>query len=106
LLKLGVDISQAIVGRYLPRRPKDPSPTWRISLHNQPADTASIAMFIVATATFRILYIMIALDHDWRKMIHFSAIENPAQVWLAHQTTEVFPWDIAPRYLLQERDAS
>jgi putative transposase len=106
LLKLGVDISQATVGRYLPRRPKTPSPTWRSFLHNHLADTAAIDMFIVATATFRILYTLIVLDHDRRKIIHFAVTENPTQVWLSHQMTEAFPWDTAPRYLLRDRDAS
>jgi putative transposase len=106
LLKLGVHISQATVGRYLPRRPRTPSPTWRSFLHNHLADTAAIDMFIVATATFRILYTLIVLDHDRRKIIHFGVTENPTQVWLSHQITEAFPWDTAPRYLLRDRDAS
>jgi hypothetical protein len=46
------------------------------------------------------------LDHDWRKIIHFAATENPTQVWLSLQMTEAFPWDPAPRYLLRDRDAS
>jgi hypothetical protein len=57
-------------------------------------------MFIVAAATFQILYILIALDHDRRKITHFGVTENPTQVWLAHQITEAFPRDTAPRYLL------
>jgi putative transposase len=105
-LKLGIDISQATVGRYLPRRPKTPSPTWRSFLHNHLADTAAIDMFTVATATFRILYTLIVLDHDRRRIIHFGVTENPTQVWLSHQITEAFPWDTAPRYLLRDRDAS
>ena len=55
LLKLGIEVSQATVGRYLPWRPKDPSPTWRSFLQNQLTDIAAIDMFVVATATFRIL---------------------------------------------------
>jgi putative transposase len=106
LLKLGIDVSQATVGRYLPRRPKTPSPTWRSFLHNHLTDTVAIDMFIVATATFRILYILIVLDHHGRKIIHFGMTENPTQVWLSHQITEAFPWDTAPRYLLRDRDAS
>jgi putative transposase len=106
LLKLGVDISQATVGRYLPRRPKNPSPTWRSFLHNHLAESAAIDMFIVATTTFRILYTLIVLDHDRRKIIHFGVTENPTQVWLSHQIAEAFPWDTAPRYLLRDRDAS
>jgi putative transposase len=106
LLKLGVDISQATVGRYLPRRPKTPSPTWRSFLHNHLVDTVAIDMFIVATATFRILYTLIVLGHDRRKIIHFGVTENPTQVWLAHQIAEAFPWDSGPRHLLRDRDAS
>jgi putative transposase len=71
LLKLGADVSQDTVGRYLPRRPKTPSPTWRSFLHNHLTDTVAIDMFIVATATFRILYTPIVLDHDRRKIIPF-----------------------------------
>src|SRR3984893_1390724 len=56
LLKLGIEVSQATVGRYMPWRPKLPSPTWRSFLHNPPTDIAAIDMFVVATATFRILY--------------------------------------------------
>src|SRR5256885_5266695 len=56
LLKLGIEISQATVGRYLPWRPKDPSPTWRSFLDNHLTDIVAIDMFVVATATFRILY--------------------------------------------------
>ena len=48
-------------------------------------------MFIVATATFRILYTLIALDHERRKIIHFGVAENPTQVWLSHQMAEAFP---------------
>jgi Integrase core domain len=106
LLKLGVDVSQATVGRYLPRRPKTASRTWRSFLHNHLTDTVAIDMFIVATATFRILYTLIVLDHVRRKIIHFGVTKNPTQVWLSHQIAEAFPWDTAPRYLLRNRDAS
>ena len=106
LLKLGIDVSQATVGRYLPWRPKVPSPTWRTFLHNHLADIAAIDMFVVATATFRLLYALIVLGHDRRRVIHFDVTQNPAQVWLSRQMTEAFRWDTAPRYLLRDRDAS
>jgi putative transposase len=82
LLKLGIDVSQAKVGRYLPRRPKVPS-TWR-----------------------RILYALIVLGHDRRNVIHFDVSQNPTLVWFSRQMAEAFPWDTAPRYLLRDRDAS
>ena len=106
LLKLGIEVSQATVGRYLPWRPKSPSPTWRSFLHNHLTDIAAIDMFVVATATFRLLYALIVLGHDRRRIIHFAVTQKPTQGWLARQMTEAFPWDAAPRYLLRDRDAS
>ena len=69
-------------------------------------DTVAIDMFVVATATFRLLYTVIVLGHDRRRIIHFNVTQNPTQVWLAHQMPEAFPWDTAPQYLLRDRDAS
>jgi transposase InsO family protein len=106
LLKLGIVVSQATVGRYMPWRPKVPSPTWRSFLRNHMSDTVAVDMFVVATATFRLLYALIVLGHDRRRIIHFNVTQNPTQVWLAHQMTEACPWDTAPQYLLRDRDAS
>jgi hypothetical protein len=106
LLMLGIEVSQATVGRYMPWRLKVPSPTWRSFLRNHMRNTAAVDMFVVATATFRLLYALIVLGHDRRRIIHFGVTQNPTQVWLARQMTEAFPWDTAPRYLLRDRDAS
>jgi hypothetical protein len=81
LLKLGIQVSQATVGRCLPWRPKVPSPTWHSFLHNHLTDIAAIDMFVVATATFRLLYTLIVLGHDRRRIIHFAVTQNPTQVW-------------------------
>ena len=106
LLKLGIEVSQATVGRYMPWRPKDPSPTWRSFLRNHMTDVAAVDMFVVATATCGLLYAAIVLDHHRRRILHFEVIRNPTQAWLARQITEAFPWDTAPRYLLRDRDRS
>jgi hypothetical protein len=63
-------------------------------------------MFVVATASFRLLYALIVLRHDRRRVIHFDVTQNPTQAWLSRQITEAFPWDTAARYLLRDRDAS
>ncbi len=97
LLKLGFDVRQATLGRYLPWRPKSPSPTWRSFLHNHLHDTAAVDMFVVVTARFQLLYVLIFLGHERRKVIHFDVTPNPTQGWLARQITEAFPWDTAPR---------
>jgi hypothetical protein len=102
LLKLGIEVGQATVGRYMPWRLNVPSPTWRSFLRNHMADIVAVDMFVVATATFRLLYALIVLGHDRRTIIHFDVTRNPTQVWLAHQMTEAFPRDTAPRYLLRE----
>jgi putative transposase len=106
LLKLGIAVSQATVGRYMPWQPRVRSPSWRSFLRNHLTNIAAIDMFVVATATFRLLYAVIVLGYDRRKIIHFVVTAHPTQDWLARQMTEAFPWDIAPRYLLRDRDTS
>src|ERR1700674_2284246 len=106
LLKLGIEISQATVAKYMVRRRGSPSPTWRSFLRNQAAGIAAIDMFVVASASFRLLYVMIILAHDRRKIVRFDVTRYPTAGWLARQVTEAFPWDTAPRYLLRDRDAS
>jgi hypothetical protein len=98
LLKLGIKISQATVGRWMPWRPRVPSSTWRSFLRNHLPDLAAIDMFVVATATFQLLYTLIVLSHDRRRVVHFEVTPNPTQVWLSGQMTEAFPWDTTPRY--------
>src|SRR6202165_1748569 len=64
LLKLGIEGSQATVGRYLSWRPKAPSPTWRSFLNNHMHEIAAIDMFVVVTARFQLLYVLVVLDHE------------------------------------------
>ena len=59
LLKLGITISQATVAKYMLRRPHSPSPSWRGFLRNQAIGIAAIDMFIVPSATFRLLFVML-----------------------------------------------
>ena len=106
LLKLGIKISQATVGRWMPWRPKVPSATWRSFLRNHLPDIVAIDMFVVTTATFRLLYTLIVLSLDRRRVVHFEVTANPTQDWLSGQMTEAFPWDTTPRYLLRDRDKS
>ena len=106
LLKVGIEISQATVAKYIMRRRGTPSPTWRSFLRNQAAGIAAIDMFVVASASFRLLYVMIILAHDRRKIMRFDVIRNPTAGRLARQVTEALPWDTAPRSLVRDRDAS
>jgi transposase InsO family protein len=63
-------------------------------------------MFVVPSATFRLLFVTLILVHDRRKVVHFNVTRNPIAAWLSRQGTEAFPWDRAPRFLLRDRDGS
>ncbi len=104
LLKLGIEISQATVSKYMKHDNKPPSQTWRTFLANHTDCLASIDFFTVPTATFRILYVFIVLSHDRRQIVHFNVTEHPNARWTAQQLVEAFPFDTAPHYLLRDRD--
>ena len=65
----------------------------------------SIDFFTVPTATFRILFVIVILSHNRRKVFHFNVTSNPTAEWTAQQVVEAFPWDTAPKYLLRDRDS-
>ena len=107
MLKLGIESSQATVAKYMVRRRgTPPSQNWRTFLRNQAQGIAAIDMFVVASASFRLLYVMIILAHDRRNIVRTAVTGHPTAAWLSRQVTEAFPWDTAPRYLLRDRDGS
>ena len=103
LLKLGIDISERTVSRLMPKRPKDPSPTWRSFLVNHATQLVSIDFFVVPTIRFKILFVFIVLAHHRRKIVHFNVTEHPTARWTAQQMLEAFPEDSAPRFLIRDR---
>jgi len=105
LLKLGIEISQATVAKYLERPRKPPSPTWRTLLDNHLKQLVSTDSFVVPTVNFRILFVFVVLAHYRRRVIHFNATAHSTSEWTAQQIAEAFPWDSAPRYLLHDRDS-
>jgi hypothetical protein len=104
LLKLGIEISQASVSKYMIRHPKPPSQSWRTFLNNHAKDIVSIDFFTVPTATFRVLYVFLVLSNERRRIVHFNATESPTASWISRQIIEAFPWNTAPRYLMRDRD--
>ena len=106
LLKLGiVDICETTVDKYMPPRQTDPSPTWKSFLHNHLDQIVALDFFIVPTLTFRILFVLVILAHDRRRVLHFNVTAHPTAEWTRQQLVEAFPWDSAPRYLLRDRDS-
>ena len=106
LLKLGIDVSQATVTRYMVRHPKPPSQTWRTFLDNHVGCLVSIDFFVVPTATFAVLLVFIVLRHERRRIEHFGVTAHPTADWVAQQVREAFPWATAPQYLIRDRDGA
>ncbi len=105
LLKLGLEISQATVSKYLVRRRTPPSQTWRTFLANHVGTLVSVDFFVVPTVLFKVLLVFVVLAHDRRRVVHVNVTDTPTAQWTAQQLVEAFPWDTAPRYLLRDRDA-
>jgi putative transposase len=104
LLKLGFEISERTVSRLMPKKDKKPSQTWTTFLRNHVGQLGSIDFFTVPTIQLRVLYVLVILAHDRRRVVHFNITEHPTAVWAAQQIIEAFPEDHAPRYLVRDRD--
>ncbi len=104
LLKLGIEVSQATVSKYMVHHRKPPSQTWRTFLKNHAQDIVSVDFFTVPTATFRVLYVFIIMSNARRGIVHFNVTDSPSAVWTGQQMVEAFPWDTAPTYMLRDRD--
>ncbi|MBT7616204.1 MAG: DDE-type integrase/transposase/recombinase, partial [Calditrichaeota bacterium] len=105
LLKLGFEVSQATVRRYMKKHIKPPSQTWRTFLTNHMHNTASIDFFVVPTITFKLLFVLVVLSHDRRKIVHFNVTASPSAAWTGQQIIEAFPWDNAPKYMIRDNDS-
>ena len=105
LQKVGVTISQATVSKYLVRRRRPPSQTWRTFLANHVGTLVSVDFFMVPTVLFKVVFVFVVLAHERRRVVHVNVTDAPTAQWTAQQLVEAFPWDPAPRYLLRDRDA-
>jgi transposase InsO family protein len=104
LLKLGIDVSQATVAKYMARRRRPPSQTWRTFLVNHAEQIVAADFFVVPTVTYRLLFVLVLLAHERRRVVHFAVTAHPTTEWTSQQLREAFPEDSAPRYLLRDRD--
>jgi hypothetical protein len=100
LLKLGIDVAQSTVAKYMTRRRRPPSPAWPTFLRNQTRHIAAIDLFVVPTNR----QVILRLQRRW--LIWTNVTTNPTAEWIARQITEAFPWDEAPHYLIRDRDTS
>ncbi len=104
LRKLGIEVTKATVEKYRMRLSRPPSPSWRTFLGTHAKDLVSLDFFTVATVRFEILFVLVILAHDRRRVRHFNITAHPTAEWTAQQVAEALPWETAPRHLLRDRD--
>jgi putative transposase len=102
LLKLGYDICQTSIAKYMVRRSSPPSQTWRTFIENHFADIVAIDFFTVHTATFRTIYVFLVLSLDRRRIIHFNITTSPTAAWTSLQLTQAFLFEYTPRFVIQD----
>ena len=107
LLKLGFDLSERSVSRWMRRAPRDPDPVkqWLTFLRNHREAVAAMDFFTVPTLTFGVLYCFFIIGHDRRRILHFNVTRNPHAPWVVQQLREAWAYQQAHRFLLFDRDA-
>jgi hypothetical protein len=106
LLRLGIEVAQSTVAKYMARSGRGRSQTWKTFLHNHAAGIAAMDFLIVPTVGFKLLFVLVILRHQRRRLISLTVTTNPTAEWISHQITDAFPWNEAPDYLIRDRDGS
>jgi transposase InsO family protein len=104
LLKLGFEVAQSSVAKYMVKRRGPSGQGWLIFLLNHAPDIAAMDFFVVPTIGFDLLYAFVIVRLDRRDLVWLNVTRNPTAEWVARQVTEAFPWDDAPKYLIRDRD--
>jgi transposase InsO family protein len=105
LLKLGIDVGQTSVAKYMARRRRPPSLGWKTFLRNHADEIASMDLFVVPTLSFRLLYGLLILKHGRRQMLWLGVPAHPTAEWIVRQLTEACGCEPVPRYILHDRDS-
>jgi hypothetical protein len=106
LLKIGIDVGQTSVAKYMARRRGPPSQGWKTFLNNHTDGIAAMDMFVVPTISFRLLYGLLIMGHGRRHILWFGVTAHPTAEWIANQLTEACGWKQASRYLIRDRDGA
>ena len=106
LLKLGFEVAESTVSKYLVKRRGPPSQSWRTFLRNHADAIVAIDLCVVPTISFECLFAFLVIDHGRRRLLWFAVTRHPTAEWLAQQTVEAFPWGTAPLYLIRDNDSA
>ena len=104
LLKLGIEIAQTTVAKYMARHGRRRSQTWKTFLNYHAAGIGAMDFLIVPIVGFRLLFVLVILRHERRRLISLSVTDHPSAEWVIRQLTDAFPWDEAPDYMIRDRD--
>jgi len=104
LLKLGFELAQSSVAKYMVKHRGPPSPGWRTFLRNHAPEIAAMDLFVVPTIGFDMLYTLVIVRLGRRDLVWINVTTNPTAEWVARQITEAFPWDGAPGYMIRDHD--
>src|SRR6201997_3441174 len=104
LLKLGFEVAQSSVAKYMVKRRRPPSQGWHTFLRNHAPDIAAMDLFVVPTIGFDLLYGLVIVRLARRDLVWINVTPHPTAEWIARQITEAFPSNEAPRYLIRDRD--
>jgi hypothetical protein len=105
LLKLGIDVGQTSVAKYMARHRRPPSQGWRTFVRNHAEGIAAMDLFVVPTFSFRLLYGLLILWHGRRQILWLGVTAHPTAEWIARQLTEACGWEQTPEYLVRDRDS-
>ena len=108
LLKLGIQVSPRTVRKYLPRRPPGRPQgdlRWSTFLRLHAQGVIACDFLVAVTATFRLLYVFVVIDHRSRRLIHYNVTAHPSSAWTLQQLREAVGVERRYEYLLHDRDS-
>jgi transposase InsO family protein len=111
LLKLGLRVSPRTVRKYMPKRldhgrgHRVPSQRWRTFVRNHAQAIVACDFCVVVTATFRLLYVFVVMEHATRRILHCHVTASPTAQWTIQQLREAIPADHPYRFLIHDRDS-
>jgi transposase InsO family protein len=111
LLKLGLQISPRTVRKYMPKQ-LDRSPgtpiqcqRWATFVRHHAQAMVACDFCVTITATFRLLYVCVVIEHASRRLLHVNVTAHPTAEWTLQQLREAIPSDHSVRFLLDDRDS-
>lgn len=106
LLRLGFEVSERTISRWMKRASRDPEPAqrWLAFLRNHREAIAAMDFLTVPTITFGVLYCFFVISHDRRRILHLNVTRHPTSMWIVQQLREAFRFQPAAKFLTFDHD--